>query len=424
VVGESVVVAQSEQTKSHFDVAIVGAGIAGATTAIALSRAGLKVCLMDAQTPTFDVGFKRETASGFAPRVSAITPANAEWLNELGVWSLLRPEQVLGYQNMEVWEQLGSGRIRFDAHDYQRQALGYIVENDMLLAACLKALGHEETRPCQRFFGHRIERCEYVAAEQAYQLRLDDERIVNAKLLVGADGANSMVRRILNIPTREWDYDQSAIVCTVRTEQAHQNTAWQRFSEQGPVAYLPLNDTLDETHDDHGHFCSIVWSLDTAKSEEMFALDDTEFSRLLSRELEEQLGEITDISKRFKFPLRQRHAKTYIAKQALLVGDAAHTIHPLAGQGLNLGLSDVKALVDVLQKASDKSYDITHPVLLKQYQRARKTENLSMMLGMEGFKRLFGSTDPLLRWLRNTGVDAMNRHTLIKRQIAQKAMGL
>ncbi len=232
------------------------------------------------------------------------------------------------------------------------------------------------------------------------------------------------MRRTLNIPTREWDYQQSAIVCTVETEKSHEQTAWQRFSERGPVAYLPLRDTLRADDARHSHFSSIVWSLDTEQARLMYSLDDNAFSKALAKELEGRLGQIKTVSERFMFSLRQRHAKAYVAEQAVLLGDAAHTIHPLAGQGLNLGLNDVHALVRIIEDAQRKGYELAHPVLLKRYQRQRKGENLAMMLGMEGFKRLFGSGDPLLRLLRNTGVNTVNEHTFIKRQIATRAMGL
>lgn len=418
-----------------YDVAVVGAGIAGTATALSLGKAGINVCLLDASnslrsategatnpdSQTLDHReIKRECVDDFSPRVSAITPANADWLSSIGAWQLLDEQQLLGYTRMHVWEELGSGEINFEAGDYQRPSLGFIVENDSLLRALMSAIADAPNIEC--CFDRSIQKC-----------RLNDERVhviecveetIQARLLVGADGANSFVRRVLNIPTREWDYDQSAIVCTAETAHHHAMTAWQRFAEQGPVAYLPLADTLSHSDPSHGHFSSIVWSLDSVEAERVSALDDDAFMRELAKALDTKLGELQSVSARFKVPLRQRHAKRYTAKQAVLIGDAAHTIHPLAGQGLNLGLGDVKALVEVLVEASQKSYDLAHPVLLERYQRARKVENLSMMLSMEGFKRLFGSSDPILRWLRNTGVNAVDRHTLIKRQIATRAMGL
>lgn len=422
----------SDQSSDHsFDIVIIGAGIAGSVAASALGRLGISVALVDAQTPQVqaqDVAatntptYQGTSVDDFSPRVSALTPANVQWLERLGIWSALSKGQALPYTAMEVWEQLGGGRISFDALEYQRPALGHIVENPDLLSAALTTVQATETVRC--FFGSKLTRCEFFKDSDRYQLSLENGASLNARLLVGADGANSYIRRLLNLPTREWDYEQEAIVCTVETERPHSNTAWQRFSESGPVAFLPLSDSLPSDDLRHGHFCSIVWSLDTSKAHAAFELSDAAFMSALGRELEDTLGAVKSVSKRFKFPLRQRHAKAYTKQQAVLVGDAAHTIHPLAGQGLNLGLSDVQALVSIVEQALAKGYDIAHPVLLQRYQRQRQGENLTMMASMEGFKRLFGTTNPMMRLIRNIGVDTINRHTLIKRQIATKAMGL
>jgi 2-octaprenylphenol hydroxylase len=406
-----------------YDVLIVGAGIAGTSAAVGLNKVGLRVALIDAQNPrSHKAAGERCSVEEFSSRVSAITPANAQWLEQIGIWSLLPEEQVQPYRDMEVWEELGSGRIHFNALEYQREALGYIVENPVLLSACFAALDGSELTSC--FFGSRIQAMRFDRQNALREIIFDDGSLLKGRLMIGADGANSFVRKALNIPTREWDYQQSAIVCTVETEQRHSGTAWQRFSEQGPVAYLPLSDSLSSDDPRHGHFSSIVWSLDTPKAKAMYALDADAFGAALTRALEARLGNVKCVSERQIFPLRQRHAKSYLGEQALLLGDAAHTIHPLAGQGLNLGLNDVQALVTILEEAQRKEYDLAHPVLLKRYQRQRQGQNLTMMLGMEGFKRLFGSADPLLRLLRNTGVNKVNEHTFIKRQIASRAMGL
>lgn len=411
---------------TKYDLVMVGAGIAGASAAVALAKDGLSVALVDSQDPRAEPATKNKSSvDDFSARVSAITPANAQWLDDIGVWTHLKSEQVQPYANMEVWEELGSGRIQFDALDYQRPCLGYIVENSALLNACFDALDTiSDGKAVDSYFGARIRAIHFNQQQKARELIFEDDTLLSAKLLIGADGANSFVRRTLNIPTREWDYQQSAIVCTVETEKSHEQTAWQRFSERGPVAYLPLRDTLRAEDARHSHFSSIVWSLDTEQARLMYSLDNKAFSTALAKELEGRLGQIKTVSERFMFPLRQRHAKSYVAEQAVLLGDAAHTIHPLAGQGLNLGLNDVHALVGIIEDAQRKGYELAHPVLLKRYQRQRKGENLAMMLGMEGFKRLFGSGDPLLRLLRNTGVNTVNEHTFIKRQIATRAMGL
>ena len=222
--------------------------------AVALAKSGLRIALVDSQDPRSEPATRnRRCVDDFSARVSAITPANAKWLDDIGVWTLLKPEQVQPYANMEVWEQLGSGRIQFDALDYQRTCLGYIIENSALLGACFEALDavsdsdmNTDLQSIDYFFDARIRAIHFNQQQKARELIFEGGPQLSAQLLIGADGANSFVRRALNIPTREWDYQQSAIVCTVETEKPHEATAWQRFSERGPVAYLPLRDTLKQ----------------------------------------------------------------------------------------------------------------------------------------------------------------------------------
>lgn len=420
----------SEQTSLNdqsFDLAIVGAGIVGASAALCLGQQGYRVALIDRQSqPDLAVDMKRYSVNDYSARVSALTPANVAFFHRCGAWEHLPSSLVQPYQYMEVWEELGGGRIHFDSAEYQAQALGYIIENHVLLAACMRAIGEQNN--VHTFFEKDITSCALISREceqaRAYQLSFSDQSSVYANLLIGADGANSSIRKQLNLATREWDYDQEAIVCTVEMEMSHGMKARQRFAESGPVAFLPLNNSSTEGASSDASFCSIVWSIDTNKAAHIFSLPEVEFKRQLAAQIEGELGAVKSVSKRFKFPLRQRHAKSYVADQAILMGDAAHSIHPLAGQGLNLGLDDVQALISIAEDAKKKGYELSSPILLKRYERARKSENFSMMLGMEGFKRLFGATDPIVRLIRNLGVDAMNRHTFIKAQIAKKAMGL
>ena len=250
-------------------------------------------------------------------------------------------------------------------------------------------------------------------------IQLDDGRTLSAKLVVGADGAQSRLRQWSGLATREWDYDQQAIVCTVRTRQPHQYTAWQRFSPTGPLAFLPL---LTESGDEH--YCSIVWSQDTAEARRLMALETEQFRLELERAIEQQLGVIESVSRRFAFPLRQRHAKEYVADGLALVGDAAHTIHPLAGQGANLGYGDVSALLDELGRAKELALSPADQTVLARYQRRRKGENLAMMAAMEGFKQLFARDELAIRWLRNTGMRWLDNLAPLKNRIAAEAMGI
>ena len=258
-----------------------------------------------------------------------------------------------------------------------------------------------------------------VESANGVRLRLADGRVLAADLVVAADGAHSRLRHWVGLATREWDYDQQAIVCTVRTAQSHRFTAWQRFSPSGPLAFLPL---LSESGDEH--FCSIVWSQDTEEARRLMALDEAAFASELERAIERELGAVELVSRRFAFPLRQRHAKDYVAPGFALVGDAAHTIHPLAGQGANLGYSDVRALLDELSRARKAGLGAADELMLARYQRRRKGENLTMMAAMEGFKQLFARDELPLRWVRNTGLRWLNQLGPVKNRIAAEAMGL
>jgi 2-octaprenylphenol hydroxylase len=241
---------------------------------------------------------------------------------------------------------------------------------------------------------------------------------VRTTLVVGADGANSFVRQTLGFKTREWDYHHHAIVCTVETEKPHQHTAWQRFMTSGPVALLPL------TANDNAHFCSIVWSVIPQEAERLMQLSDIEFAAALTQATEACLGKVLGSSQRFSFPLRQRHAVDYVQEGVALVADAAHTIHPLAGQGINLGLQDVRVLAEELLRAKALQQGLGDMQVLSRYQRRRKTDNLMMMAVMEGFQRLFGQSSLLLRWVRNRGMAEVARHPVLKKQLIKQAMGL
>lgn len=401
----------------QFDVVVMGGGLVGATLALALKDTNIRIAVVDVQQPS-DTSVPDSASSevdNFEPRVSALTHASVDLLSQVDVWPQIAPNLVLPYQKMQVWDELGTAEIKFDAAELHADSLGYIVENQSMLLAMHKCLAEQKNVEC--FWGAGLTRL--VKSPDGYELYVGETLHLHAKLVIGADGANSRVRQLTNLPTREWDYEHQAIVCTVKTEAFHGGIARQRFSEVGPLAFLPLKDGNDT-----GQFCSIVWSLDSQESKRVMALSDNDFMSELERAIEGQLGAVIETSKRFSFPLRQRHAKEYVGENVVLVGDAAHTIHPLAGQGVNLGFKDIAVLSRLLQEAANNELPLNHPSVLKRYQRERQGDNLMMMGAMEGFKQLFGSTNPLVRWTRNTGLGLVNKHTLIKNQLAKHAMGL
>jgi len=412
---------QSNSENIHYvDVAIMGAGMVGTALALSLKNASLSIALIDGQ-----VSERLQTSTAvsdsvesFKPRVSALTLASRNLLSAIGVWDGMNPQQIMPYQKMNVWDQLGSAEINFDAAELYCDELGFIVENQTLVAAL-----HHSTRDqanLTEYFGCLLDSIKPNNDKAGgHILSLNNGQKVHCELLVAADGANSKVRTTLGMVTREWDYRHHAIVATVQTEVPHGCVARQRFSELGPLAFLPLQDKHASEK-----FCSIVWSVEPDHAENLMSQSDDEFKQSLEIELESRLGKLEHVSKRYSYPLRQRHAKSYVRPGVVLIGDAAHTIHPLAGQGVNLGFKDVKALGEILLKASQDDIPINHQSLLNRYNRERQADNLIMMGVMEGFKRVFEQKDPLVRWLRNAGLNWVDKQDFVKKQIVQRAMGL
>tara|TARA_R110002167_G_scaffold46693_2_gene139094 strand:- start:22 stop:1260 length:1239 start_codon:yes stop_codon:yes gene_type:complete len=409
-----------KQDLVNVDIAIVGAGLVGAALAASLKNSRLNVALIDNQS---EANLQRSLAAAssvneFEPRVSALTVASQNVLKEIGAWEKMDPQKIQVYQKMKVWDELGTAAIEFDSAELYQDSLGCILENQLIISALHKVLA-EQTN-LKSFLGNKLNTIQLVEGETDQNLlTLESGQLIQCKLLVAADGANSRIRQWASIPTREWDYQHEAIVATIKTAKKHQNTTWQRFSESGPLAFLPLADT-----DNTQQYCSIVWSQETARAKALMALPETEFLKELAKSIEFQLGELEAVSTRYAISLRQRHAKNYVKPGIVLLGDAAHTIHPLAGQGVNLGFKDVKVLADILKEAGQQGLDVNNLVLLKRYQRQRQGDNLLMMGAMEGFKRLFEQPDPISRWLRNTGMAWVNKQNFLKNQIAKHAMGL
>ena len=400
---------------SQYDVIIVGAGMVGAATACLLARASLSyksepitIALVDARiADPFN-------AEQFDPRVAAVTESSRHLLERCGVWGVVEAKRVSAYEAMEVWDAEGTGRIHFDCHDIHQPNLGHIVENSLLVGALLQEVA---VQPSISFICP-VTITDYLYSDDKVTVVLDSGRELCGSLLIAADGANSLIRQHFDIDTKEWDYGHKAIVTTIVTERDNQKTAWQRFMPSGPLALLPLNKDGDLK------YSSIVWSQELDEADRLMALDDEQFCAELGRASEQCLGAVLAVDKRFAVPLRQRHAKNYVLPRVALVGDAAHTIHPLAGQGVNLGFSDVEALVDEIGRAIERGNDIGDISTLNRYQRRRKPHNLAAMAVMEGFKRLFSADQLGLRLLRNMGMSGLNRLAPLKNEIIKKAMGL
>lgn len=398
-----------------YDVVIIGAGLVGSALACALGDSALRVALVEAGELSPEWPDSQAAIDGFDARVSALTVASRHWLQALGAWPGDQQQRVSPYEYMHVWDAEGTGSIRFSAAEVNQPVLGHIVENRLVAAGLLRRL--KDGRNIEILAPVKLESLQ--AIDEGYRFTLDNGNTLTTSLLVAADGANSRIRQLTDIPVREWDYGHHAIVATVACAKPHQRTAWQRFLPEGPLAFLPLSTGVGDEQ-----FCSIVWSAIPGYAQNLMALDDGEFRQQLGQAFEWRLGEISDCSRRFSFPLRQRHATDYVRPGLALVGDAAHTIHPLAGQGVNLGLMDARVLAEEILKAWQRQLNPGSEAVLKRYQRRRKTDNLAMMASMEGFKRLFEQNHLTLRWLRNTGMRWLDNATPLKRQVMRQAMGL
>ncbi|WP_280285436.1 2-octaprenyl-3-methyl-6-methoxy-1,4-benzoquinol hydroxylase [Pseudomonas sp. BN415] len=391
------------------DLIIVGAGMVGSALALALKDSGLDILLIDG-SPLSVKPF--DASAAFEPRVSALSAASQRILLRLGAWPGVMARRSSPYSEMHVWDGSGTGQIHFSAASVHAEVLGHIVENRVVQDALMEPL-HDSGIGLMP--GARLERLRRSGDD--WLLTLVDGRELRAPLVVAADGANSAVRRLAGCATREWDYLHHAIVTSVRCAEPHQRTAWQRFTDDGPLAFLPLEREGE-------HWCSIVWSVTPAEAERLMALDDVGFCSELGRAFEWRLGEVLGADPRLCIPLRQRHAKRYVEEGLVLIGDAAHTIHPLAGQGVNLGFLDAAVLAEVLLHANGRGERLADERVLGRYERRRMPHNLAMMAAMEGFERLFQANPLPLRWLRNSGLKWVDGMPEAKALFVRQALGL
>lgn len=437
----------ASSAENEFDVVIVGGGMVGASLACALAESGLRLAVLDSQPfavpdaapaeasadpsarPSASLFASPSTEPTFDPRVSAITPASQQFLQEIGVWDAIAAQRLSPYTDMHVWDGDGTGSIHFAAADIHADQLGHIIENSVILTALQRRLGSKSNGQNNNITLlapvtlTSLTPPDSAVPEAPVQITLGDGRSLSTRLLVAADGANSTVRELAGFQTREWDYQHHAIVTTVRTALPHRQTAIQRFMDAGVLAFLPLRANSASSLDEQ-RYCSIVWSVLPDVAQELMALDDTAFARELQSAIENRLGRIESVDKRFSFPLRQRHAHSYVQQGIALIGDAAHTIHPLAGQGVNLGLQDASALAEEILQALNKGRDFADLRTLRRYQRRRIGHNLGMMWMMEGFKRLFAEQPLAVRWLRNAGMAGLDKTVLLKNHIMRSAMGI
>jgi len=397
--------------KHDFDVVVAGGGMVGAGCAALFGAyrptSALRVAMLEprpASLPAPDEPLEL--------RVSALSRASQRLVERAGAWQAVVERGASPYQRMVVWDKVGTpageGSITFEAADLGEPDLGHIVENRTVQAAlAARAVAH----------GVTLLRTGVSALDlgpEAATVTTTEGRRLSAALVVAADGGNSPVRRFAGIETQGWDYGQHAVVTHLRPSRPHQETAWQRFLPTGPLALLPLSDGR----------VSLVWSTLPERAAELLAMSSDEFAEAVTEASAGALGRLVPDAARASFPLRLLHAVDYTRSRLALVGDAAHGVHPLAGQGVNLGFMDCAALVQCLGVGLAEGTEPGDLAVLRRYERWRKAENLPAMILMDWLKRLFSNDDPSLSWFRSRGLGLVDRAAPVKRTLIERAMGL
>jgi len=385
-----------------YDIVIAGAGMVGACAALALTGKGFRVAMVEAAAPRESDVVDDDT---FDLRVSAISPRSRNILAQLGIWQQLDSRRVCYYEQMHIWHQHGEASVAFDAVDLARDNLGAIVENRLLQQTLYRNCEREPR--IEWFMPNRIETL-LENETQGVELRLDSGRCINARLLLAADGRNSPTRNLAGIIAQLGQYRQTAIVANVDTVHPHRFTAWQRFLSTGPLAFLPLANGQ----------CSVVWSCDDDLAAQLVDATDEEFCTALGEAFEFRLGRVTACSARMSFPLGWHHCERWLQGRVLLIGDAAHSVHPLAGQGVNLGFSDVETLARLI---SEGSAEIPQQQL-RRYERQRKSETWVAGTSFSALKWVYGLDQKWLAGVRNLGMRVVDETPWFKRAIMEKAI--
>ncbi|SNY78402.1 3-demethoxyubiquinol 3-hydroxylase [Enterobacter sp. CC120223-11] len=385
------------------DIAIVGGGMVGGALALGLAQQGFKVTVIEhAAPPLFDAASQPDV------RISAISASSVALLRGLGVWETIPAMRTHRYRQLETWEW-ENAHVVFNASELKLPELGYMVENNVLQLALWRALEtHEKVNLRVQASLETM-----LHGVNGYSLGFTDGSELNAKLVIGADGANSQVRQMAGIGVHAWQYPQSCMLITVECENEPGDSTWQQFTPDGPRAFLPLYD----------NWASLVWYDTPARIRQLQALMLEQLEREIVRTFPARLGNVKPVAAG-AFPLTRRHALRYVQPGLALVGDAAHTIHPLAGQGVNLGYRDVDALVDVLANARSHGEEWASLSVLKRYQTRRMADNYVMQSGMDLFYASFSNDLAPLRMLRNIGLMAAERAGVLKRQALKYALGL
>jgi 2-octaprenylphenol hydroxylase len=391
---------KTENTMQTHDIIIIGGGMVGMALACMLAkRTSLSILVLEA---------KQHSSSS---RVSAIALSSQKIFQSLQVWSDIRDKGVSPFRKIIAWDAAEKGEIVFDSHEMAESLLGYIIENNVIQTS----LENKARQSAQIDIISPVLLTDVIVHEDAVECIADDGRIFKAKLAVAADGANSWLRKKAGIDIEKLDYHQHAMVTTVRTALPHDETARQIFLGTGPLAFLPLSER---------HTSSIVWSLPDEEATRLMNLSAEDFQQALASAFEYRLGDVVAVEQRYLFPLSRQKTSRYIKDRVVLVGDAAHTVHPLAGQGVNMGLLDAASLVDVIADAILHHRDFSGKSVLRAYERWRKADNLMMFTGVDVIKALFASDKKPVQHMRSWGLNRVNSIRCLKNIFVAHAVGV
>lgn len=389
---------------SKYDVVVIGAGVVGLAAALMSSRQGLNVAIVEAHV----VKLWQQDVPDL--RVYALALDNQQLLEELDVWSVIQSKRITPYQAMTVFDEVHGNPLQFKASDLGRRVLGYIVENNLLVDVLWQKV--QQDKNISVYCPDKIESIHNQ--ENEVEVRLQSGVKLNAQIVIGADGALSKVRALLNIETDVHDYQQQGIVAYIQTEQSHQDTAWQRFLSTGPLAFLPVSEKV----------CSIVWTLPKDRAAELLQVSPEVFCNALDSAFAGSLGKTKLISERAAFPLKRQLAKTMLQGRTLLLGDAAHAVHPLAGQGVNLGLRDVATLQKSFENSKIKNTDALSVKTLNRWAIMRYSENAIAAYAFENINRVFSNDNFALSLIRGPLLEIGNKITPLKNALAKYAAGV
>ncbi|WP_199737365.1 3-demethoxyubiquinol 3-hydroxylase [Erwinia psidii] len=390
------------ETTQCWDVAVVGGGMVGAALASGLAARGFSVVVLEQEPPA---DFDEKSAPDI--RISAIGAASVDLLKRLQVWPLVQAMRCAPYRKLETWEWQRA-KVAFDAQSLGLSALGYMVENSVLKLALWQRLAQQEVRLISPTKLKGLQ-----SVNGGWQLTLDNGQILHTRLVVGADGANSQVRQLAGIGIRGWQYAQSCMLISVRREDDAGDCTWQQFTPDGPRAFLPLFD----------RWASLVWYDSPSRIRQLQAMNMAQLQQEIVAHFPHRAGKVTPVAAG-AFPLTRRHASRYVLPGLALVGDAAHTINPLAGQGVNLGYRDVDALIETLSASRERAEAWYSENVLLRYQRQRLKDNLLMQSGMDLFYFAFSTSVAPVRLVRNVGLMMAERSGVLKRQALRYALGL